>query len=136
MIRALSALARPWLSRLPPESAHRAATAALKVMPRSPTTGSHYRRAVDAFGLRFSHPLGLAAGFDKSAEVPDALLALGFAFVEVGTLTPLPQSGNARPRLFRLPADAAVINRMGFNNDGFEAARARLTARTNPGILG
>ena len=81
------------------------------------------------FGLRFAHPLGLAAGFDKSAEVPDALLALGFAFVEVGTLTPLPQRGNAKPRLFRLPADAALVNRMGFNNDGFEAALARLTAR-------
>ena len=91
MIRALSALARPWLSRLPPESAPRAAIAALRFMPRSPTTAPGYRLAFDALGLHFAHPLGLAAGFDKNAEVPDALLALGFAFVEVGTLTPLPQ---------------------------------------------
>jgi dihydroorotate dehydrogenase len=136
MIRALSALARPWLSRLPPESAHRAAIAALKFMPRSPTTAPDYRLAFDALGSSFAHPLGLAAGFDKNAEVPEALLALGFSFVEVGTLTPLPQGGNAKPRLFRLPADAALVNRMGFNNDGFEAALARLTARASSGILG
>jgi dihydroorotate dehydrogenase len=136
MIGALSALARPWLSLLPPERAHRAAIAALKFIPRSSTKPPDPRLAVDAFGLRFAHPLGLAAGFDKNAEVPDALLALGFSFVEVGTLTPLPQRGNLEPRLFRLPADAALINRMGFNNAGFEAARARLTARTSPGILG
>jgi dihydroorotate dehydrogenase len=136
MIGALSALARPWLSLLPPELAHRAAIAALKFIPRSSTKSPDPRLAVDAFGLRFAHPLGLAAGFDKNAEVPDALLALGFSFVEVGTLTPLPQRGNPEPRLFRLPADAAVINRMGFNNAGFEAARARLAARASRGILG
>src|SRR5271170_3865948 len=136
MIRALSALARPWLSRLPPESAHRAAIAALKFMPRSPTTAPDYRLAFDALGSSFAHPLGLAAGFDKNAEVPEALLALGFSCVEVGTLTPLPQGGNAKPRLFRLPADAALVNRMGFNNDGFERARARLMARTGRGIVG
>src|SRR5271155_4310537 len=136
MIRALSALARPWLSRLPPESAHRAAIAALKFMPRSPTAAPDYRLAFDALGSSFAHPLGLAAGFDKNAEVPEALLALGFSCVEVGTLTPLPQGGNAKPRLFRLPADAALVNRMGFNNDGFERARARLMARTGRGIVG
>ena len=76
--------------------------------------------------MKFPNPLGLAAGFDKNAEVPDALLRLGFGFVEVGTLTPRPQAGNARPRLFRLHEDAAVINRYGFNNEGFERARARL----------
>ena len=136
MIRALSALARPWLSRLPPERAHRAAIAALKFAPSAAPRPPNYRLAVEALGLRFPHPLGLAAGFDKNAEVPDALLALGFAFVEVGTLTPVPQAGNPSPRLFRLPAHGALINRMGFNNDGFEAARARLSARANSGILG
>src|ERR1700722_2852767 len=136
MIRALSALARPWLSWLAPESAHRAAITALKFVHPSTTKSPNYRLGVDALGLRFAHPLGLAAGFDKNAEVPDALLALGFSFVEVGTLTPLPQRGNAKPRLFRLPADAALVNRMGFNNDGFEAALARLTARASSGILG
>ena len=136
MIRALSALARPWLSWLPPETARGAAITALKFVHPSSTKSPNYRLAVDALGLRFAHPLGLAAGFDKNAEVPEALLSLGFSFVEVGTLTPLPQRGNAKPRLFRLPADAAVINRMGFNNDGFEAALARLTARASSGILG
>src|ERR1700679_443989 len=104
---AMGALAYPLLSWLPAESAHQAAIAALKFMPRSPTRARDYRLAVDALGVRFPHPLGLAAGFDKNAEIPDALLALGFSFVEVGTLTPLPQRGNAEPRLFRLPADAA-----------------------------
>jgi len=136
MIGALGALARPWLSLLPPESAHQAVIAALKFMPRAMKKAPDPRLAVDALGLRFRHPLGLAAGFDKNAEVPDALLALGFSFVEVGTLTPLPQAGNAKPRLFRLRADAAAINRMGFNNDGFEAGRARLSARASAGILG
>jgi dihydroorotate dehydrogenase len=136
MIRALGALARPWLLRLPPESAHRAAIMALRLAPRRPPEPSDPRLAVDAFGLRFSHPLGLGAGFDKNAEVPAALLALGFAFVEVGTVTPRPQGGNAKPRLFRLPADAALINRLGFNNDGFEAARARLAMRAIPGLVG
>ena len=136
MIGALGALARPWLSLLPPERAHRAAIAALKFMPRFSPKPPDPRLGVDAFGLRFAHPLGLAAGFDKNAEVPDALLALGFSFVEVGTLTPLPQRGNPEPRQFRLPADAAVINRMGFNNAGFEAARTRLAARASRGILG
>ncbi len=136
MIRTLGALARPWLARLPPETAQRAAIAALKFAPRGLTKPRDPRLAVDALGLKFPHPIGLAAGFDKSAEVPEALLALGFAFVEVGTLTPLPQRGSARPRLFRLPADAAVINRMGFNNDGFEAARNRLRGRSIQGILG
>ena len=86
-------------------------------------------RASAAFGLDFPNPLGMAAGFDKNAEVAGALLALGFGFVEVGTLTPRPQAGNPRPRLFRLARDGALINRMGFNNDGYDAARARLAAR-------
>ena len=77
----------------------------------------------------FPNPLGLAAGFDKNAEVPGAMLKLGFGFVEVGTLTPRPQAGNPRPRLFRLREDGAVINRLGFNNRGYEAARLRLARR-------
>ena len=82
--------------------------------------------AVRAFGLNFPNPIGMAAGFDKSAEVPDALLRLGFGFVEIGTVTPKPQTGNPRPRLFRLERDEAVINRMGFNNDGADAVLRRL----------
>ncbi|KZY20537.1 dihydroorotate dehydrogenase, partial [Erythrobacter sp. HI0038] len=82
-------------------------------------------------------PLGMAAGFDKDAEVPDQLLGLGFGFAEVGSITPRPQAGNPRPRLFRLVEDRAVINRMGFNNGGAEVARDRLVRRAGrPGIVG
>jgi dihydroorotate dehydrogenase len=89
------------------------------------------------FGHDLTNPIGLAAGFDKNAVAPDALLALGFGFVEIGSLTPRPQAGNPRPRLFRLREDGAVINRMGFNNEGMEAAAARLAARAGrPGLLG
>lgn len=91
---------------------------------------------VSLWGLRFPNPLGLAAGFDKNAEVVDAMLALGFGFVEVGTLTPEPQAGNPRPRLFRLPADRAVINRFGFNNQGVAAAVERLARRRRAGRSG
>jgi dihydroorotate dehydrogenase len=95
------------------------------------------RLAVSAFGRTFPNPLGLAAGFDKNARVPDAMLKLGFGFVECGTVTPRPQSGNPRPRLFRLSADRAVINRMGFNNDGIEAVASRLKRqRRRGGIVG
>ena len=86
-----------------------------------------------AFGLNFANPIGMAAGFDKSAEAPDALLRLGFGFVEIGTVTPKPQAGNPRPRLFRLERDEAVINRMGFNNDGADAVLRRLAGRANHG---
>ena len=89
--------------------------------------------AVRAFGLNFPNPVGLAAGFDKNAQVPDALLRLGFGFVEVGTVTPRAQAGNPRPRLFRLEADEGVINRLGFNNEGAAAVLARLAARAAPG---
>ncbi len=93
--------------------------------------------AVEVAGLHFPNPLGMAAGFDKDAEVPDALLGLGFGHVEVGSITPLPQAGNPKPRLFRLTEDAAVINRMGFNNGGAELAHARIRARAGrPGVLG
>src|SRR5204862_2303997 len=92
---------------------------------------------VQAFGLTFPNPVGLAAGFDKNAEVTDALFRLGFGFVEAGGVTPKPQPGSARPRLFRLDADEGVINRFGFNSDGVEAVASRLAARARaPGIVG
>src|SRR5271163_3390655 len=129
-------IAGPVLSRLPAETAHRAAINALKIAPQPRTPPSDPRLGAEILGLRFPNPLGLAAGFDKNAEVPGAMLNLGFGFVEVGTLTPRPQDGNARPRLFRLREDAAVINRFGFNNDGFERARARLVRRSQGDAIG
>jgi dihydroorotate dehydrogenase len=92
--------------------------------------------AVKAFGLSFPNPIGLAAGFDKNAQVPDAMARFGFGFVECGTVTPKPQEGNPRPRLFRLVKDDAVINRMGFNNEGSTAAARNLRARRGKGIVG
>lgn len=126
-------LARPLLHALDAETAHRLTIAALTHIPNRDAAASDPRLAVEAFGLRFPNPLGLAAGFDKNAEVADAMLGLGFGFVEVGTLTPRPQEGNPRPRLFRLPEDRAVINRMGFNNEGHAAALKRLAARAGRG---
>jgi dihydroorotate dehydrogenase len=135
MMRALGAVALPFLLKLEPETAHRAAIAALRLAPaRAPT--SDPRLAVAAFGLSFPNPLGMAAGFDKNAEVPRGLLGAGFGFVEVGTLTPRPQAGNARPRLFRLSRDQALVNRLGFNNDGYGAAHQRLSRRFPSGIVG
>jgi dihydroorotate dehydrogenase len=118
------------LTRVEPERAHRLGFRAVRLGRPLTTALVHTPVApVDAMGLRFPNPLGLAAGFDKSAEGVDALAALGFGFVEVGTVTALPQPGNPRPRLFRLPADHAVVNRMGFNNDGAEVVAARLARR-------
>src|SRR5271155_2409877 len=91
------------------------------------------RLAMRAFGLNFPNPIGIAAGFDKNAEVPDALLRVGFGFVEIGTITPRPQPGNPRPRVFRLDADQGVINRLGFNSKGADLALKRLAARANAG---
>lgn len=88
------------------------------------------------FGIQFPNPVGLAAGFDKNASMVDELANLGFGFIEVGTVTPKPQDGNPKPRLFRLPADHALINRMGFNNEGLEAMKARLQRRTSKVIIG
>lgn len=126
------------LRRLPPETAHRATLSLLRAcapfIPRAAADDT--RLAVSALGLDFPNPLGLAAGFDKDAHVPDALLKLGFGFVECGTLTPRPQAGNPRPRLFRLDADGAVINRMGFNNRGAAVAVMRLARRARTGVLG
>ena len=133
MIRAFDAFSLPLLRWFDPEDAHRMAIQGLKLLPPTRPRSDDAKLAVRAFGLNFPNPIGMAAGFDKSAEVPDALLRLGFGFVEIGTVTPKPQSGNPRPRLFRLERDEAVINRMGFNNDGAEAVLRRLAARANHG---
>ncbi len=128
------------LTRVDAETAHRLGFRALRIArpalagwfsgtrSRRPTPAGA-DRTVQALGLEFPGPLGVAAGFDKNAEGIDALAALGFSFVEVGTVTGEPQPGNPRPRLFRLPADRAVVNRMGFNNDGAEAIAQRLARR-------
>jgi dihydroorotate dehydrogenase len=137
VIRAFDALSLPVLRWLDPEDAHRLAIQGLRFLPPGKPQADDPKLAVRAFGLNFPNPIGMAAGFDKSAEVPDALLRLGFGFVEIGSVTPKPQSGNPRPRLFRLERDEAVINRMGFNNDGAETALRRLAARAqHGGIVG
>ena len=131
---------RPLIFKLDAERAHRATIALLKLRtgtafaPQPPWTPVLESTVA---GLHFPNPVGLAAGFDKDAEVPDAMLGLGFGFVEVGTLTPRPQAGNPRPRLFRLEEDRAVINRMGFNNRGQAAALDRLARRDRSrGVVG
>jgi dihydroorotate dehydrogenase len=129
----LDALARPLLLRIEAENAHTLSVKALKFTPRRRPPADDARLAVRSFGLSFPNPVGMAAGFDKHGEVPDALLALGFGFVEVGTVTPRPQAGNPRPRLFRLPLDRGVINRLGFNSEGAAAVLARLKRRLGAG---
>lgn len=129
-------LLRPLAFALDAETAHRATIRALRLMPMRGAPDYAESLGQEVAGLRFPSPVGLAAGFDKDAEVPDAMLAFGFGFVEVGTLTPRPQPGNPRPRLFRLAKDRAVINRMGFNNRGQLAALDRLAMRPRQGILG
>jgi dihydroorotate dehydrogenase len=127
----------PLLRRIDPETAHRLAIRALRAgfVPRCRLPDDPILEQC-LWGLRFANPVGLAAGFDKHAEVPDALLDQGFSFVEIGGVTPLPQPGNPRPRLFRLTEDEAVINRMGFNSEGLDVARRRLAARARRGIVG
>jgi dihydroorotate dehydrogenase len=130
----VSRLVRPLLAKLEPEAAHRLTIKALRWgLVRAPAVDRDARLAMHLFGLEFTNPVGLAAGADKNAEAPDGALGLGFGFVEVGTVTPEPQAGNPRPRLFRLVEDRAIINRMGFNNDGFEAVLAKLSARRGRG---
>ena len=136
MIQAFGGLATRALRLLDAEDAHRATIAALKFLPATKLKPDDPSLAVEAFGLHFPNPVGLAAGFDKNAEVFDATLGLGFGFVEVGTLTPRPQPGNARPRAFRLVEDRAVINRYGFNNEGHAPALKRLAARRRNGVVG
>jgi dihydroorotate dehydrogenase len=132
---ALYPLVRPFVFALDAERAHRLTIRALKAIPAGLPPLEDPVLAIRVAGLDFPNPVGLAAGFDKDAEVHGQMLGLGFGFVEVGTLTPRPQEGNPRPRLFRLAEDRAVINRMGFNNGGFDSARARLRGRRR-GIVG
>ena len=130
-------LVRPFAFALDAERAHRLTIAGLKMMPKlDPARFPDSLRSTVA-GIEFPSPVGLAAGFDKDAEVPEQMLGMGFGFVEVGTVTPKPQKGNPRPRLFRLVEDRAVINRMGFNNDGQAAAYERLRHTTHlHGVIG
>ena len=128
-------VAQAFLQALDPERAHELAVRSLElgIYPRSGPDDP--RLAQDLWGLHFPNLIGMAAGFDKDACVPAALLAAGFGFVEVGTLTPHPQSGNPRPRIFRSSADGAIINRLGFNSEGHDSALAKLWNRPQ-GIIG
>lgn len=135
-------LLRPLIFRIPAEPAHRLTIKALGLAQGGTTLAPTPSLAQRIAGLAFPNPVGMAPGFDKNAEVPDAMLGLGFGFVEVGTVTPRPQEGNPKPRLFRLVEDRAVINRMGFNNEGAQAVTNRLVRRREtgkhglPGIVG
>lgn len=135
-------LLRPLLFRIPAEPAHRLTIKALSLMQSGTRAAPTPSLAQRIGGIVFPNPVGMAPGFDKNAEVPDAMLGLGFGSVEVGTVTPLPQEGNPQPRLFRLVEDRAVINRMGFNNEGAQAVTKRLVRRREtgehglPGIVG
>jgi dihydroorotate dehydrogenase len=134
-VSALHGFATHALHVLPAEDAHRTTIVALKAGLGPRASAEDPALAIELAGLRLPNPVGLAAGFDKNAEAPGAMLAAGFGFVECGTVTPLPQAGNPRPRLFRLSQDQAVINRMGFNNAGLERFAANLGRRAS-GIVG
>ena len=130
---------RPFLFNLDPETAHDLAIKSLKFNPlpsKMFEVENEEMLNIELLGKQFPNPIGLAAGFDKSAEVYNSLLKLGFGFVEVGTATPLKQFGNPKPRMFRLEDDEALINRLGFNNDGIEVIRARIKSDQKKGILG
>ena len=133
MIGPFERLLRPVLNALDPEDAHALTLRLLKFAPPLGAVRDDKRLAIRVFGLNFENPIGMAAGFDKNAEVPNMLLRLGFGFVEVGTVTPLPQPGNPRPRVFRLQADCGVINRLGFNSQGADIVLKRLAARAGAG---
>jgi dihydroorotate dehydrogenase len=125
------------LFRFDPERAHTLALRALAAMPRPSKADADGPLRTQVASIAFPNPVGMGAGFDKDALAAAGLLGLGFGFVEVGTLTPRPQAGNPKPRLFRLAEDRAVINRMGFNNGGIDAAVGRLTTRDrNRGVVG
>ncbi|WP_370882663.1 quinone-dependent dihydroorotate dehydrogenase [Kineosporia succinea] len=133
------------LVRVPAETAHHGAFAAIRLIEKIPVLRAQLARLLApsdpvlrtrALGLDLPGPLGLAAGFDKDALAPDTLAAIGFGYVEIGTVTGRPQPGNPKPRLFRLPADQALVNRMGFNNHGSTAASIRLRARTGSAVVG
>ena len=130
---------RPFLFNLDPETAHDLAIKSLKFNPfpaKMFEVEDEQMLNIELLGKNFPNPIGLAAGFDKSAEVYNSLLKLGFGFVEVGTVTPLKQFGNPKPRIFRLEDDHALINRLGFNNDGAETIKARIKLDGKKGILG
>ena len=138
MLNRLARLARPFFLSIDPERAHDLAIESLRagIYPRARSRHDP-ALAVELWDLHFPNPIGMAAGFDKSAEVPDALLGMGLGFCEVGSITPRPQSGNPKPRVFRSEADRAVINRLGFNNKGHRAARRNLLdRRTRTGVVG
>jgi len=133
----LARAALPLLLRLPPEAAHGLGLRGIKLLSRGWTAPvATAAMAVKAFGLHFAHPVGLAAGFDKNGDYLDALGALGFSFIEIGTVTPRAQSGNPRPRLYRLRGAQALINRMGFNNRGADYVAARLSGAKYRGVRG
>jgi dihydroorotate dehydrogenase len=138
LLLSLSRPAQLLLQRLDPEHAHALTVRTLSLLGNfSVQEGDSPRLEIETLGLKFANPLGLAAGFDKNVETTEAMLSFGFGFVEAGTVTPKPQSGNPKPRIFRLREDRAVINRLGFNNEGLEAARKRLLAlQGRPGIRG
>lgn len=137
MIEALFPLARPILHGLDAETAHDLTLRGLSLLPSRSPPPDEAALAVELFGQHFPNPVGLAAGFDKGARVADAMLGLGFGFVEVGGVVPLPQPGNPRPRVFRLTRDRAVINRFGLNSEGLDAVADRLKARAGrPGVVG
>ena len=130
---------RPFLFSLDPEAAHDLAIKSLKFNPlpkKMFEVEDEQMLEMELFGIHFPNPIGLAAGFDKSAEVYNSLLRLGFGYVEVGTVTPLKQTGNPKPRIFRLEDDRALINRLGFNNDGIETIKQRIRSGNREGILG
>src|SRR5205085_3358742 len=133
---ALYPLVRPFVFALDAERAHRLTIRALRAVPGGEGAKADPVLGIRVAGLDFPNPVGLAAGFDKDGEVFRQMLGFGFGFAEVGTLTPLPQVGNAKPRLFRLAEDRAVINRMGFNNGGLVAARRRLEMGRRNGVVG
>jgi dihydroorotate dehydrogenase len=137
MLKGLFNLTRPALFALEPEQAHEVSLKALEagIYPADPTAADP-RLGQTVYGLSIANPIGIAAGYDKDARVPNAVLGLGCGFAEVGTITPKPQAGNPKPRVFRLVTDHAVINRLGFNNGGHAAALARLDARPKRGIVG
>ncbi len=133
MIGLFEKFGAPILQALDAEQAHGLTVKMLKHAPLPRPAGDDKRLAMRVFNLNFPNPVGMAAGFDKHAEVADAVLRLGFGFVEAGTITPSPQPGNPRPRVFRLAADGGVINRLGFNSQGAEVTLRRLAARANAG---
>jgi dihydroorotate dehydrogenase len=137
MLEAVFTLARPLLNVLDPENAHELTLRSLEagIYPRG-SAPDDSRLAASVWGLAFPNPLGIAAGFDKDARVIAAVLGMGLGFAEVGTVTPRPQQGNPRPRIFRLHGDGALINRLGFNNGGHAAALARLQRSPARGIVG